>query len=110
MFTNLAILLQAGGENGYASMILFGGMILVFYLFMIRPQQTKQKKQAEFSKELKKGDQVVTAGGMHGKVVATTEHTVTLEVDKGINIKFERGSISLENTSALNSGDAKSNK
>ena len=97
-----AILLQAAG-GGSTQFILLGGMILVFYLFMIRPQQTKQKKQRAFISEMKKGDQVVTAGGMHGKIVATTEHTVTLEVDKGINIKFEKGSISLENTSALHS-------
>ncbi|MGB0521927.1 MAG: preprotein translocase subunit YajC [Flammeovirgaceae bacterium] len=104
-----AIFLQAAG-GGYEQFILLGGMILVFYLFMIRPQQTKQKKQREFVQEMKKGDFVVTAGGMHGKIISVAEHTVTLEVDKGINIKFEKGSISLENTSALNSGDKKATK
>lgn len=101
------ILLQAAGGGGYEQFILLGGMILVFYFFMIRPQQTKQKKQREFVQEMKKGDTVVTAGGMHGKIISVTEHTVTLEVDKGINIKFEKGSISLDNTSALQSGGDK---
>ena len=104
-----AILVQAQG-GGAGQWILLGGMILVFYFFMIRPQQTKQKKQREFSESLKKGDLVVTAGGLHGKIISASEHTVTLEIDKGINVKFEKGSISLENTSAVNSGDKKSTK
>lgn len=102
--------MQAAGGGATMQYVLLGGMILVFYLFMIRPQQTRQKKQREFVQEMKKGDAVVTAGGMHGKIIAVTEHTVTLEVDKGINVKFEKGSISLENTSALNSGDKKTSK
>jgi len=104
-----AILLQAQGA-ATGQWILLGGMILVFYFFMIRPQQTRQKKQKEFTEGLKKGDTVVTAGGMHGKIVSVSENIVTLEIDKGINVKFEKGSISLENTSVNNSGDKKTAK
>lgn len=105
-----AILLQAAPGGGVGHWILLGGMVIVFYFFMIRPQQSKQKKQREFSEGLKKGDKVVTAGGLHGKIISASEHTVTLEIDKGINVKFERGSISLENTSVVNSGDKNSSK
>lgn len=78
------------------SLILFGGIAIVFYFFMIRPQQKKQKDQKKFINEIKKGDSVVTIGGLHGKVYALDEETVTVEVDKSTKIKFERTAISLE--------------
>ncbi|WP_028667731.1 preprotein translocase subunit YajC [Runella zeae] len=91
------ILLQAQG--GQASMIyqlvLWAGIIGVFYFFMIRPQQKKQKDQKKFLEELKKGDEIVTIGGLHGTVVSVYESTVTVEVDgKGTKLKFEKSSIS----------------
>ncbi len=97
-----AVLLQAEGGAPAGQMILLVGMLAVFYIFMILPQQRKQKKQRKFVEELGKGDQVVTASGMHGKIVAMDEQTVTLEVDRGIKIKFERVSISMENSQLLN--------
>ena len=83
-------------------MILLVGMLAVFYIFMILPQSRRQKKQRKFVEELKKGDHVVTTSGMHGKIVSLDEQTATLEVDRGIKIKFERGSISQENTTLVN--------
>ena len=77
-------------------LILFGGIALVFYFFMIRPQQKKQKDQKKFINDIKKGDAVVTIGGVHGKVYALDDETVTVEVDKSTKIKFERTAISLE--------------
>lgn len=91
------ILLQASGQNGLiGNLILLGGIAIIFYFFMIRPQQKKQKDQRTFIGAIKKGDMVVTVGGMHGKVVAIDEHNVTLEVDRGARIKFDKTSISLE--------------
>ncbi|MDH3709649.1 MAG: preprotein translocase subunit YajC [Cyclobacteriaceae bacterium] len=94
------ILLQAPGGNsgGTINFILIGGILLVFYFFMIRPQQKKQKDQKKFISEIKKGDMVVSIGGIHGKVTAIDENTVTLEVDRGARIKFEKSSISLESS------------
>lgn len=83
-------------------LILFGGIALVFYFFMIRPQQKKQKDQKNFINEIKKGDNVVTIGGMHGKVYALTDDTVTVEVDKGVKLTFEKSSISLEASKRAN--------
>jgi preprotein translocase subunit YajC len=88
------ILLQAGQE--YMQFVLLGGMILVFYLFFIRPQQKKAKDQKNFSESIKKGDSVVTTGGIHGKVFSVESDTVVLEVDRGLKLTFERSSISLE--------------
>ena len=78
------------------NLIFIGGILLVFYFFMIRPQQKKQKDQKKFIGEIKKGDMVVSLGGIHGKVTAIDENTITLEVDRGARIKMEKSSISLE--------------
>ncbi|MEM9857582.1 MAG: preprotein translocase subunit YajC [Bacteroidota bacterium] len=91
------ILLQAAGDgSGMSSLILFGGVALVFYFFMIRPQQKKQKEQKKFIEEIKRGDQVITVGGIHGKVLSVEDDAVMLEVDKGVKVKVQKSSISLE--------------
>jgi preprotein translocase subunit YajC len=84
------------GGGGYTQIIFFVGIAVVFYFFMIRPQQKKQKDQKKFLEEIKKGDAVVTIGGMHGKVHSLDDAKITLEVDKGTKLIFERSSISLE--------------
>ena len=73
-------------------------MLLVVYFFMIRPQQSQRKKHKEFVQALKKGDQVVTIGGLHGILVEVTETTVTMVPEKGSNVKmtFQKESISQE--------------
>lgn len=92
------ILLQApgGGSGGTLNLIFIGGILLVFYFFMIRPQQKKQKDQKKFISEIKKGDMVVTVGGVHGKIASMDEATVILDVDRGAKIKVDKSSISLE--------------
>jgi preprotein translocase subunit YajC len=80
------------------TILLWGGIILVFYFFMIRPQQKKQKDQKTFTEKLKKGDMVVTIGGLHGKIIAVETDTVVLEVDKGTRMVFEKSAISLESS------------
>ena len=92
------ILLQATDGGGMGQLILFGGIAIVFYFFMIRPQQKKQKDQKKFLEEVKKGDSVVTIGGLHGKVVEIDAEQVVLDVDRGTKMTFERSSISLENS------------
>ncbi|TRX48903.1 preprotein translocase subunit YajC [Fulvivirga sp. M361] len=93
------ILLQASGEGGgLSSLILFGGIAIVFYFFMIRPQQKKQKDQKKFIEEIKRGDNVVTIGGIHGKVLTVEDDTLSVEIDKGVKIKVQKSSISLDAT------------
>lgn len=94
----LQILAQATSTDGggYSQIIFFVGIAVVFYFFMIRPQQKKQKDQKKFLAEIKKGDAVVTIGGMHGKVHSLDDATITLDVDKGTKLTFERSSISLD--------------
>lgn len=83
-------------------LVLFGGIALVFYFFMIRPQQKKQKDQKNFINEIKKGDAVVTVGGVHGKVFSVDEETVVVEVDKSTKLTLEKSSISLEASKRVN--------
>ena len=79
--------------------ILLGGIFAVFYLFMIRPQQRRQKEQRNFLEKMKKGSPVVTIGGIHGKIHEVADATVTLEVDnKGTKMIFSKGAISLDST------------
>ena len=100
MFT---IILQAQG-NGSAmyQLMFFGAIILIFYFFMIRPQQKKAKDAKKFVDEIKKGDYVVTIGGAHGTVAELEGDTFILEVEKGGRIKFNKSAISLDQTKAAN--------
>lgn len=84
------------------SLLPFVLMFGVIYLFMIRPQMQRQKKEKAFAAALKKGDKVVTKSGMHGKILDLNDDgTVIIESGAG-KIKFERSSISMEMSSKLN--------
>jgi preprotein translocase subunit YajC len=69
---------QQGGRPGYEGIIMLVIMFAIFYFLLIRPQQKRAKQHKELVESLKVGDQVVTAGGMHGKVAAVQENVVTL--------------------------------
>ncbi|SOD91693.1 preprotein translocase subunit YajC [Spirosoma fluviale] len=97
----LSILLQAAAGSNTSmiyNVLLWVAIIGVFYFFMIRPQQKKQKDQKSFVENLKKGDSVVTIGGLHGRIASVDATTITLEVDRGVKMTFEKSSISREAT------------
>ena len=98
------ILLQASPGGGTLQFVLLGGMILVFWLFMIRPQAKKAKEQKSFIQNLQKGDKIVTIAGIHGVVYKINDDgtTIQLETNPGSYIKLERSAISMEWTTALN--------
>ena len=66
------------------------------YFFMIRPQQKKQKETKKFIEEIKKGEDVVTIGGLHGKVSSVEGDVVILELDRGFKVKVEKSAISMD--------------
>jgi preprotein translocase subunit YajC len=68
-------------------------MFAIFYFLLIRPQQKKAKEHRALLDGLKKGDQVVTAGGMHGRLSALDDQVVTLELTPGVNVRFNKGFI-----------------
>lgn len=92
----------AGGQQGggYEGIIMLVAMFAIFYFLLIRPQQKRAKQHRELVESLAVGNQVVTAGGIHGKVTAVEESTVTVEVATGVKIKMNRSSI----TDVKNSG------
>lgn len=94
------ILLQAQGGN-MTFLLTMGAVFVVMYFFMVRPQQKKTKDQKKFIEDMKKGDPVVTVGGLHGKIHELDELTVVLEVDRGMRLKFDRSSISLDASKKL---------
>ncbi|WP_242926362.1 preprotein translocase subunit YajC [Pontibacter vulgaris] len=96
------IFLQATTDGGMLpQLLMFGAIILVFYFFMIRPQQKKARDQKKFRDELTKGMNVVTIGGLHGKLVSIEDDTVTIEVDKGVRLTFDKSAISVEATARV---------
>jgi len=95
------ILLQASmGGGGMSNFIFIGAIILVFYFFMVRPQQKKVRDQKKFRESLTKGSQVVTIGGLHGRVVSVEDTTVVLEVERGLRLTFDKTAIASERTVA----------
>jgi preprotein translocase subunit YajC len=99
MFESLILQAQGtppGGQpqsNPYSFLLMVGGIILVFYFFMIRPQQKKAKQEKEFRESLKKGDKVVTIGGIHGRIQSIEEDGILVEVDNGVKLKFDKSAI-----------------
>lgn len=93
-----ALLLQAQQGGGYTQMIFLVGIVAVFWLFIIRPQQKKQKEQKKFIENISKGDEVVTIGGIHGKVHTVNADTVIVEVDKGVKLTLNKSALSAEST------------
>lgn len=88
-------LIQAAPEQPSAlmSMLPFILIIVVFYFFMIRPQQKRQKELNKFRDELKKGDHVVTTGGIYGKIVKVNDNKVTIEISEGVNVDFDKSAV-----------------
>ncbi|MDF2187747.1 preprotein translocase subunit YajC [Paraflavitalea sp. CAU 1676] len=105
--TSLVVFLQAGAGGGTMQLVLLGGMILIFWLFMIRPQAKKAKLAKTFQENLQKGDKVVTIAGIHGKVNKVNEDgTIDLETSPGSYIKIEKSAISIEWSNNLNKANA----
>ncbi|MFK5925844.1 MAG: preprotein translocase subunit YajC [Desulfuromusa sp.] len=84
----------AQGSGGqYQGIIMLVAMFAIFYFLLIRPQQKRAKQQKELVGGLKAGDTVVSAGGIHGKITAVDETTVTLEIATGVKVKLNRASV-----------------
>lgn len=82
-----------GQGGGYQGIIMLVAMFAIFYFLLIRPQQKRAKQHRELVNNLKTGDMVVSAGGIHGKITSVEDTVVTLEVSNGVKIKMNRASI-----------------
>ena len=94
------ILLQTAA-TGMSSLIMFGMIFLVMYFFMIRPQIKKQKKENAYRLALKKGDRVITIGGIHGKIIDVKEDVFIIEVHGGNTFKLEKKAVSMNGESSI---------
>ena len=93
---------QSPGFGGF-QFVFLGLMIVVFWLFFIRPQAKKAKTQKTFIENLQRGDKVVTIAGIHGTINKINEDgTISLEINPGSYIKIEKSAISLEWSTQLN--------
>ncbi len=96
------LLLQINTPNNLSNILFIGAIVLVFYFFMIRPQQKKVSDAKKFRESLTKGINVVTVGGLHGKLVEVNDTTVWIEVEKGLKLKFDKSAIAVESTTKAN--------
>jgi len=85
----------AGGEGGgFGAFIPLILMFAIFYFLLIRPQQKKAKAHKQLLSSIKKGDRVISSGGLHGVVTGLTDDVVTMEIAPKVRVKVSRGSIS----------------
>jgi len=91
----MTLLQQAAAQQGggWQGIIMIVALFLVFWLFFIRPQNKKQKEAQKFREALQKGDNVVTVGGIHGKVCEVKETTVLITIDNNVKIEVEKSAL-----------------
>lgn len=92
MLTN-SILLQQAQQGDWSGIIMIVALIAIFYFFMIRPQQKRQKEIRKFREGLKTGDKVITAGGIYGKIRNVNDTTFQIEIAEGVKIIIDKGSV-----------------
>ena len=80
----------AGGFSGFIPLIL---MFVIFYFLLIRPQQKKTKQHRAMISDLKKGDRIITSGGIHGRITGIDENTLTVEISDRVRVKVARGNV-----------------
>lgn len=98
MIYSILMMMPQGGEGGgggFMSLLPFLAIIVIMYFLMIRPQVKKQKERQKMIDALQKGDNVVTSGGIHGKVMGFTDNdkTVILKVDDNVKINVDRSAV-----------------
>jgi preprotein translocase subunit YajC len=96
-----------GGAQLITMLVTFGLIIVVFYFLVIRPQNRKQKAAKKMLESVRRGDRVVTIGGMHGFVESVKEDAVVLKVDDNVKIKFSKSAVSQVLERKDDSGDSK---
>ncbi len=90
---SLLIPLQTSQGNPLGSIVMILALFVVFYFFMIRPQQKRQKEMKKFREGISKGDKIVTSGGIFGKIADINEKTFVVEIAPSVKITVDKGSV-----------------
>jgi preprotein translocase subunit YajC len=93
MSTLFIVLQAAGGGMDMSFLIMMLAIFAIMYFFMIRPQNKKQKEIQNFRRNLEVGQEVITAGGIYGKIRELNDNYVILEIASAVRIKIDRNSI-----------------
>ncbi len=93
---NILLMTQEGEGGGFAAFLPLILIIVVFYFFFIRPQMKKQKDARKYRESLKKGDKIITIGGVHGKITEVQEKTFTIEVAPEIRLRVEKSAVAMD--------------
>ena len=92
-FLNIFLLQAQQQGSTWSGLLMIVLIFVIFWLFFIRPQNKRAKEQQQFRENLKKGDKIVTIGGIHGKVEEVRENTVLVSIDHNTKIEFEKSAI-----------------
>lgn len=84
---------QAQADGGLASIIMMLIIFAIFYFILIRPQQKRMKEHRKMVEELKKGDRIITGGGIYGTVEGVTQNTLTVKIAEGTKVKITKHSV-----------------
>jgi preprotein translocase subunit YajC len=97
----LSIILTSASGTGQNPLTMFlplVAVLVIFWLFMIRPQAKKQKELRLFRESLQKGDQIITTGGIYGKIISVKDHQVVIQVDENTKLTVDKASILKDST------------
>lgn len=95
------------GGHAFVMIAFYLGLFGIFYLLLIRPQMKRNKETRVMQEELKKGDQIVTTGGIYGTIYKMKDDVITLEVSEGVRIKMQKSAIGDRVKESENSGEKK---
>ena len=92
---------EVDDNSGILNIVFLVTIFVIFYFFMVRPQNKKRKELQNMRDTLKKGDSVVTIGGIHGKVAEVKDSTIVLSIDQNIKIKVDKSAVSMDESTKL---------
>ncbi len=93
---------QGQGQNPWSSLVPLLLIMVVFYFFLIRPQMKRQKELKNFRDSLKKGDRIITAGGIYGKINNISDNVITVDVGNNILLKIDKSAVMRDTTDVEN--------
>ncbi|HUI65009.1 MAG TPA: preprotein translocase subunit YajC [Bacteroidota bacterium] len=99
---------QDSSQGMFSTLIMFALIIAIFYFMILRPQQKRQKERQKLLTSIKKGDKIVTAGGLYGTIAGLDEKTVLIQVADNVKMKFDRSAVA--SVVSEGSGDGKEQK